>query len=294
MDIAKTDFYDENDNVVQRAHITFDCGQLRTIVDWRNKNEEGHPDIREIINYDAPNISLTCVTKSGILELDTFPREQNLKLRSNVNGEIINYNVKDYGFSKLEGLVCDHPGEGHALVRGIGAGGKLEYMMINLGVKDPLSLVFHKFESPVATLPEMHSARYMNYFLLTFTEGANKKYLLLNPGNKEIRLTALAQPYDVTFKATGHSESHKKHFEVVMTIVGETPKTTTVSQFPGKYTDFNEKGYYDLDNLLKFEGPVAKVEVIIPAALKGKVIYNNADAGTESRIKITPPDVTNP
>ena len=295
-EISKTDFYDINDNLVVRAHIVYQCdGGLQALIDWRTQLEGGHPNVREILNYNSADTKV-CVTKGGILELDT--KTGNLFLITANIGEIINYNLADYSFTKWEELICDHPGEGHAIIRGKMSDNKNHYLMINLGVRDPLSLVFTRFESPVENAGEITSSRYMNYFLLTFTEKSSgvKKYLLLNPGNKEIRVKAQAQAFEIVFSATGHEKSSKKKFELVMNVVGHALKTTTVDQFPGQFSDFNKLGRYDLDRLLRFSGPVSHVDVIIPPALKDKVEYNNqgADKSRISNVAGSPanPDIT--
>gem|GEM_PF-3969075 len=151
-----------------------------------------------------------------------------LKLRSSSNGESIDFAIGDYSFETYTDLICDHPGEGHALIKGKEKDGKVSLMMINLNERDPLAMVFHKFLSPVKNIETIHSSRYMNYFLLTFTEKTSltKKYLLLNPGNKEIRVQAKEKPYEITFKAEGHASSQKKEFELKMKIEGsKIPET---------------------------------------------------------------------
>lgn len=189
-EISKTDFYDLDDNLVQRAHITYQCeGGLQALIDWRTQLSGGLPNVREILNYNSADMKV-CVTKGGILELDT--KAGSLTLTTATIGETINYNLGDYTFTKFEDLICDHPGEGHAIVKGKKADNKNHYIMVNLGVRDPLGLVFNVFESPVPNEGVITSSRYMNYFLLTFTDkvSGSTKYLLLNPGNKEIRVKA--------------------------------------------------------------------------------------------------------
>jgi len=83
--------------------------------------------------------------------------------------------------------------------------------MINLGSRDPLDLVFHQFEPPSANIQEIFSARHMNFFFLTFiAKDGGRKYLLLNPGDKQVRLKANDAPYDVVFTVKGHKDSTKK------------------------------------------------------------------------------------
>jgi hypothetical protein len=108
------------------------------------------------------------------------------------------------------------------LIKGTDAKDKVDLMMINLSVRDPLGMVFQKFPSPVKGIHQIHSCRYMNYFLLTFVEktSISKKYVLLNPGNKSIRVTTKDKPFEIKFKATGHESNAKKHFELAMTIEG--------------------------------------------------------------------------
>jgi hypothetical protein len=271
-EISKTDFYNEKDNtLINRSHITYECDGIKTIVDWRNKRTEGSPDVREILNYPGIKDVLTCVNKGGILELNV--KTNTLTLRTSSNGEQIDYGMKNYGFKKLTELICDHPGEGHALIRGESSKGKDTFMMINLSVRDPLGLVFHKFDAPFKGSKEIHSSRYMDYFLLTFSEkkDGKKHYLLLNPGDKEIRVTAKSKPYEIVFKAKGHDEAKKKEFQLKMKIEGTKLVETKVIQFPGQYTDFNKKERYDLDNYLKFTGPVKSVKIVIPDGIKSKV-----------------------
>lgn len=81
-----------------------------------------------------------------------------------------------------------------------------------------------------------------------------------------------------------------------MSIVGQAPKTTTVDQFPGQYTDFNKVGRYDLDRYLRYSGPVSHVDVIIPPALNGKISYLN-NGLDKNRIQVVKgseshPDIT--
>jgi hypothetical protein len=291
-EISKTDFYNEKNELKRRAHITYECDGIKTIVDWREKNDKGKPDVREILNYNGTNDVKTCVTKGGILELNT--KEKTLQIRSSTNGELIDYALSDYGYKTVTELICDHPGEGHALVEGTNAKDKVEFMMINLSVRDPLGLVFHKFESPVAELGDIHSSRYMNYFLLTFTDKktSNKHYMLLNPGNKEVRVEAKNKPYDIVFKAFGHKENEKNEFMLTMTINGQKVKEASVEQFKGQYTEFNEKRRYDLDHYLKYNGPVETVDVIIPDKLKSMVTYENS--ATKKRIEILKPSPEDP
>jgi hypothetical protein len=69
-EISKSDFYDDDNNLINRAFVTFECDGIKTIVDWRNKFEEGKPNIREILNYPGVSDVKTCVTKGGILEMN--------------------------------------------------------------------------------------------------------------------------------------------------------------------------------------------------------------------------------
>ena len=231
--------------------------------------------MREVRNYDGIDNTLTCVTKGGILELNKSAKT--LQLIRSSNGETADYALSDYEFSSLSHLICDHPGEGHALVRGKNKEGKEEFMMINLMRDDPMSLVFNKFPAPFDGVHKLLSSRYMGYFLLTFeNQDASKiEYVLLNPGDKEIRVKADSD-YEIKFEAKGHS-ANGKHFTLDMSIKTSTLPETKVEQFPGQYTAFNEKRVYDLDNYLKFLGPVKEVDVIVPAALKTKVQYLNSE-----------------
>ena len=209
IEISKTDFYNPSNQIVNRAYITYNCASIRTIVDWRTKASSGNPNIREIINYPSAADFKTCVTKQGILEMNT--KEKTLRFRSSSNGDIIDYSIQNYNLATLLDLNCEHPGEGHALIRGTGSDGKTLFLMVNLGTRDPLDLVFHQFESPSATIKEIHSARHMNFFFLTFTENNDdKKYLLLNPGDKQVRIKAAEAPYDMRFTVKGHNDSTKK------------------------------------------------------------------------------------
>lgn len=72
-----------------------------------------------------------------------------------------------------------------------------------------------------------------------------------------------------------------------------TVADTKITQFPGEYTDFNELRRYDIDNYLKYYGPVTKVEVVIPPALQSKMQYNNASIGNK-RISVLPSEPTSP
>jgi len=292
MEITKTDFYNSSNQIVNRAYITYNCATIRTIVDWRTKASSRNPNIREIINYPSATDFKTCVTKQGILEMKT--KERTLVFRSSSNGDLIDYGIQNYGLATLLDLNCEHPGEGHALIRGTGSDGKTLFLMINLGTRDPLDLVFHQFESPAATIKEIFSARHMNFFFLTFTENNDdKKYLLLNPGDKQVRIKAAETPYDVRFTVKGHKDSTKKSFELLVKINPVAVADTKISQFPGEFTDFNEQRRYDIDNYLKYYGPVTKVEVVIPPALQSKMQYNNASIGNK-RISVVPGEPTNP
>lgn len=123
----------------------------------------------------------------------------------------------------------------------------------------------------------------MNFFFMTFIEkDGGRKYLLLNPGDKQVRLKAQDTPYDVKFVVKGHKDSTRKQFELNVKINPVTVAETKISQFPGEYTDFNEKRRYDIDNYLKYYGPVTKVEVTIPESLKSKMTYDNS--GTNKRV----------
>jgi hypothetical protein len=77
--------------MVNRAFITYDCASIRTIVDWRTKANSGNPNIREIINYPSSTDFKTCVTKQGILEMNT--KEKTLRFRSSSNGDLIDYAI---------------------------------------------------------------------------------------------------------------------------------------------------------------------------------------------------------
>lgn len=133
----------------------------------------------------------------------------------------------------------------------------------------------------------------MNFFFLTFIGNpGERKYLLLNPSDKQIRLKANETPYDVKFTVKGHKDSTKKQFELNVKINPVNIAETKITQFPGEYTDFNEQRRYDIDNYLKYYGPVTKVEVSIPESLKSKMQYNNAS--NNKRIAILPTEPTNP
>lgn len=226
--ISKADFYNKKNVLRRRTYITYICDGITTIVDWREKNEKGKPDVREIINYKGTTNIKTCVTKGGILEMDT--KEKILQIRRSSNGEMIDYSLNTYGFKTLTDLICDHPGEGHVLVKGTSSSDKTELMMVNVSVKDPLGMVFQKFESPVSKIQKINSSRYMNYFLLTFVDSkSNKSYMLLNPGNKEIRVQAKSKPYDIVFKAFGHEKNQKNEFSLTMTIKGSKIPNTGVT-----------------------------------------------------------------
>lgn len=81
----------------------------------------------------------------------------------------------------------------------------------------------------------------MNFFFLTFVESNNdRKFLLLNPGDKQIRIKAAETPYDVKFTVKGHKDSTRKQFELLVKINPVTIADTKISQFPGEFTDFNE------------------------------------------------------
>lgn len=87
VEISKTDFYSLNNEIVNRVYITYNCATIgttvatiRTIVDWRTKSAKGSPNIREIINYPSSTDFKTCVTKQGIVEMNT--KEKTLRFRS--------------------------------------------------------------------------------------------------------------------------------------------------------------------------------------------------------------------
>ena len=291
IEISKTDFYNTSNLMVNRAFITYDCASIRTIVDWRTKANSGNPNIREIINYPSSTDFKTCVTKQGILEMNT--KEKTLRFRSSSNGDLIDYAIQNYNLSTLTELNCEHPGEGHALIRGTSSDNKAQMLMINLGSRDPLDLVFQQFEPPSTNIQEIFSARHMNFFFLTFIEkDGGRKYLLLNPGDKQVRLKANDAPYDVVFTVKGHKDSTKKQFTLNVKINPVTVADTKISQFPGEYTDFNELRRYDIDTYLKYYGPVTKVEVSIPESLKSKMSYNNS--GTNRRIEVLQSEPTSP
>jgi len=50
-EISKTDFYNTDNELVNRSHVTYMCSDVKTIVDWRNKLEIGKPNVREIVNF---------------------------------------------------------------------------------------------------------------------------------------------------------------------------------------------------------------------------------------------------
>lgn len=69
-------------------------------------------------------------------------KEKTLRFRSSSNGDIIDYAIQNYNLATLVELNCEHPGEGHAIIRGTSSDNKTQLLMINLGTRDPLDLVF--------------------------------------------------------------------------------------------------------------------------------------------------------
>jgi hypothetical protein len=141
------------------------------------------------MSYNSGNMK-TCATKLGFLEMDT--NLKTVKFRMMPNGDLIDYNIGDYNFGSLIDLNCEHPGEGYALVIGSGADGNAQILMINLGVKDPLDLVFTSIptKKPWNKIQRMLSARHLSFFYVTLEMNDNTptEYYLLNPGDKQIRV----------------------------------------------------------------------------------------------------------
>jgi len=226
------------------------------IIDMRSKT-----DMREILHYKSAHF-MTCTTKAGIIHADRKQEQHMVYIIKSDNGERIDYEVEHFDMKVIDELICDHPGEGYILIKGKDSGGKAVLMMLDIQTRDPLNLIYTRFNIPFnQEIQSIKSSRYEKYFILTFTDKkGSKKYMLINPRDKQLRFKAKGKEsikfYAKKYKGTAKTD----HLEVV---IASEPKARPGMGFNQKmkFNTFNKTGYYDLGQYLNFRGPVESLKL---------------------------------
>lgn len=261
--LKMANFYDEKHELTHRSFVTYNCGAENVIVDMRSRS-----DMREILNYENKKVK-TCVTKAGIIHADITSTEQHMAymIRSE-NGERIDYEFSSFDVKTVNNLICDHPGEGHILVQGKNKAGKDVILMLNLQKTDPLDLIYTRFDDPYSPSKAIQSSRFNQYFIFTFTDSSgNKKYLLVNTMDKELLIKA-DDNFKIEFRAGIYNQPKSDNdFTVAITVETTTVPETKIIQRPNKFSDFDKKGIYDLDDFFVPTGPANEFKVDIPESL---------------------------
>lgn len=272
-----SNFYENQITLRHRAYITFNCGAENVIVDMRKPNQ-----IREIMKYDTKKIK-TCVTKSGIIHADLTKAQHMLYLVKGGNGEVIDYEVSSFNVKSITNLICDHPGEGHILATGVDKAGKKVVLMLNVDKFDPLDLIYSRFEDPFPDTIAIKLARYNDYFILTFISAkGERKYLLINCFDKEVIIKA-DETFSAEFRAGIYGKPETDNdFVVKINVETQEIPVTKVIQKTNKFSAFDKKGIYDLDDFFLPSGPVKSFKVNIPESLlksnKVTLLYNQKRA----------------
>lgn len=263
IELRVANFFNEKLEFIRRSYVTFNCGDVNTIVEMLTPK-----NMKEILNYDNKKVK-TCVTKAGIIHADISQTQHDAYIIRSENMEKINYELGSFNVKTITNLICDHPGEGHVLVQAKDSSNKEIVLMLNIQEVDPLNLIYTRFESPYSDLKKVQTSRYHDYYVLTFTNTKNeKKYLVINTFDKEMRIKA-DENFKIQFRA-GIYNKPKSDKDFTVDIQVETTKVpeTKIVQRPNKFSTFDKKGIYDLDDFFLATGPVKDFKVEIPESLK--------------------------
>lgn len=263
IEMKSANFYNEKHELTHRTFVTFNCGDVNTIVDMRTKD-----NMKEILNYDNKKTK-TCVTKAGIIHVDISNTQHMAYIIRSENGERIDYEFSSFNVKTITNLICDHPGEGHILVHGKDSGSKNIVLMLNIQEIDPLNLIYTRFDDPLPDTNKIMTSRYQNLYLLTFSNAKSEyKYMVINTEDKQLLIKA-DENFKIEFRAGIYNQPKSDNdFRVDIEVETTTVPDTKIVQRPKKFSTFDKKGIYDLDDFFLPTGPVKDFTVEIPESLK--------------------------